>query len=434
MDTQFSGAILRQLGMPSVASESTTAALPVSHDVFSPRKANLLVVVDGLTSDELNLRDVELSAPRSVRASFSPSASAASLLATMLTGVSPREHGIVADKWDYLGETEHAYIHAFPDVASIADILAQSSRGESQIISASASPVFARALGVRPSLSAYAGRAASLQFDVHRSSVLQVSGRFSHPTASMTSAELKAVIRTHFRDVTLLETPEHTALYSELAMILLAVSDLSVHAQSTTVPDLYNFAITALNPIKAIHGTSVSEYTSALALIRRTIVRAIEKIQHAYDNQAIYEVLCLRTTPHTAEHVASVASQVAHLLGMPVSEVLSFWPHVNTEAISPCASLHAAGIDAFCPFSHEDRIAVQTAEVSQIADGHVLARAIIEEDSADETVAAWLMFMFMWILLLLITFYIWWAFYNMDIGEDSLLYRLTAIPTTHKEQ
>lgn len=428
VDTQFQAAVMRQLGLPFVDSDSTAETIDIQHDIFNPARANLLVVVDGVTSEELNLRNVEISAPKAVRSSFLPSASAVSLLASMLTGATPREHGIVADKWDYLGETEHAYIHVFPEVAQIADALAQYSQGESNIVSASASPVFARALGVRPALSAYTSQSASLQFNVHTGSVEQIVGQKSSSVAGLITADLLALLRSHFRDETLLETPEHTALYAELAMILKSVSELSVRGQaSARHPDLFSFAVTALNPIRAIHGTQNSEYTSALALVRKTIVRAIEKIQHAYSDKAIYEVLCVLSTPRTSEDVLSIASTVASTLDMPMSAVLATFPHINTEISFPCESLARAGVEAVCPHTRAERIAAQEATISSNV-AFLNAREVIKEDTADETVATWLMFMFTWIGLLIITYFIWYAFYTMDIGEDSLLYRMTAIP------
>jgi hypothetical protein len=435
VDTQFASAILRQLGMPFVASESSSEALAMGYDIFEPKRANLMLVVDGVTSRELNLRGVEISEGKPVRASSAPVASSASLLASMLTGATPRQHGIVADKWEYLGETEHAYIHAYPQVASIAEIVAQMSFGASQIVSASASPIFARALGIRPTLSAYGTHATSLQYNVHANQVQQIAGHLASPAAQLEASALVSVLRAHFRDETFLETPEHLALYAELAMILKSVAELSLRAQVASVPDMYSFAITALNPIGAIHGTGASEYTSALALVRKTIVRAIEKVQHAYGNDKIvYEVLCLRTTPRTQEEVSAAIAHVAQVLGMDLEQTSRFWPHIITESFNPCSELHSAGIDAYCPYTHDDRVFQQQLTANQISisqDAH--SRAVIEGTSADETVSQWLMFMFTWIILTIITYFIWYAFYNMDIGEDSLLYRMTAIPQMRVE-
>jgi len=426
VDTQFAGAVLRQLGMPFKAWESTAEGVALSHDLFSPRRANLMLVVDGVTGRELNLRGVEISASKEIRSSSSPVASPAALLASMLTGATPRQHGIVADKWEYLGETEHAYIHAYPHHASVAEIVAQTSSGASHIVAASASQAFSRALGIRPSLNAYGTLAASLHYNVHTQHVEQVAGHFDAPVAQLDATALLNILRTHFRDEHFLESPEHVALYAELAMILKSVSELSLRAQAAASPDLYSFAITALNPIRAIHGTGSSEYTSALALVRKTIVRAIEKVQHAYDDKAIYEVVCIRTTPRASEEMAAQIAHVAHVLGLTSEETASFFPHVNTGVTNPCIDLKAAGIQAHCLASNTDRLMVQ--QDTDAARQSLAKRAVIEDKTAEDTVNSWLMFMFTWILLAVLTFFIWWAFYNMDIGEDSVLYRMTNIP------
>lgn len=427
VDTQFAGAVLRQLGMPSVTSESTAESVPLSHDLFEPRRANLMVVVDGVTGRELNLRGVEISASKEIRSSSSPVASPAALLASMLTGVTPRQHGIVADKWEYLGETEHAYIHAYPQHASLAEIVAQASSGRSHVVAASASQAFSRALGLRPSLNAYGTFAASLQYNVHSQRVEQVAGHFDAAVAHLDSTELLAVLRTHFRDETLLETPEHLALYAELAMLLKSVSELSLRAQAAASPDLYSFAITALNPIRAIHGTGASEYTSALALVRKTIVRAIEKVQHAYDDKAIYEVICMRTTPRASEEVTAQIAHVAQVLELTLDETARYFPHIHTYLNNPCVALNAAGIQAHCIADQIARLNAQQ-DAAELRQAFQNKRAVIEDKDAEATVASWLMFMFTWIVLAIITFFIWWAFYNMDIGEDSVLYRMTNIP------
>jgi len=427
VDTQFAGAVLRQLGMPFVASGSTAESVPLSHDMFAPRRANLMVVVDGVTGRELNLRGVEISASKEIRSSSLPVASSTALLASMLTGATPRQHGIVADKWDYLGETEHAYIHAYPQQASLAEIVAQASSGHAQVIAASASQAFSRALGLRPSLNAYGTLAASLQYNVHSQRVEQVAGHLDSAVAHLDATELVAILRTHFRDETLLDTPEHLALYAELAMILKSVSELSLRAQAAASPDLYSFAITALNPIRTIHGTGASEYTSALALVRKTIVRAIEKVQHAYDDKAIYEVVCIRTTPRASEEVTAQIAHVAQVLDLSFDETARYFPHINTYLSNPCATLKAAGIQAHCIADSGERLYAQQ-NSAELRQAFQFKRAVIEDKDAEATVASWLMFMFTWIFLVIITFFIWWAFYNMDIGEDSVLYRMTNIP------
>lgn len=432
VDTQFAETVLRQLALPFVPQESSTEAINVALDVFSPARANLFVVVDGVTSQELNLRDLEVSAAKTVRSSFSPSASPAAMVASLLTGATPREHGIVADKWDYLGETEYAFIHAFPAVASIADVAAQYSLGKSRVVSASASAMYARALGVRPALNGYSDSAIALQYNVARAAVEVVSGLAVSPASGLSSADLNTILLSHFRNEPLLETAEHKALYAELAMILASVSELSVHAQTATNVDLYNFAVTALNPIRAIHGAASSEYTSALSLVRRVIARAVEKIQHAYGkDRTVFEILSIRTTARTQEDENTIAT-IATALNMPVEQVAAHYPHIYTDAESPCMLL-STEINAFCPTAYADRIAEQL----RLADDSIIGNrrtTVFQENTNFETVSIWLMFMATWITLGIIALIIIYSFFQMDIGEDSLLYRMTNIPAQAKEQ
>lgn len=440
VDSQFHATVLRQLGVPVLNQETSAGAMEVEYDMFTPRKANVLVVVDGVTSEELalNREQAIVSEPLAIRASFAPAASSAALLATMLTGAAPHEHGIVADQWDYLGETEHAYVHVFPEIAQVADVLAQHSLGRSHIVAASASPVFARALGLRPALDSYGYHAASLQYNVHSSRVIQVAGNDVSPVAELELPQLLEILRAHFRDITLLDTSEHTALYAELAMMLKAVSNLAAKGQSPVAfPDLYNFAISALNPIRSIHGTQASEYTAALALVRKTIVRVIEKVQQAYDNQAIYEVVCFRTSSRSEDQFANVAYTVATALNVAVERITQTFPHIylpeSFDTAAACRALSALNIDAFCPHSVVERVTTQQSNLNDAFAQALKARAVIVDDNADDTVASWLMFMFYWILFIVIVYFIWYFFYNMDIGEDSLLYRITAIPDTNRK-
>lgn len=432
-DTQFASAVLRQMGLPFVASESSEESIPIAHDIFSPSRANLFFVVDGVTGQELNLRDVEISASKKVRSTFAPSASPAALVASMLTGATPREHGIVADKWDYLGETEHAFIHAFPAVATISDVAAQYTLGKSKIVSASASPMFARALGLRPTLNSYADNSVSMQYDVQMGSTKVVSGN-AFGAQQFDASDLKELLLTHFRSENLLDTPEHTALYAELAMILSSVSDLSVRAQTSTVADLYNFAITALNPIRSIHGVASSEYTSALSLVRRVISRAVEKVQHAYGkDKTLFEVLAVRTLPRS-ETLNDQIAAIAAVFDMDNEQVAEFYPHIYTSTPLPCAAIFsssAAEAAVHCPTTFDERREKQI----NSAGSHLSIdrRAVFEENTYEETIPVWQMFMFTWIALSIITAVIVYTFFNMDIGEDSLLYRMTQIPTQSVE-
>lgn len=437
VDTQFAASLMRQLALPFVPQESSTEAVNVAHDVFAPARANLFVVVDGVTSQELNIRDLEVSAAKTVRSSFSPSASPAAMVASLLTGATPREHGIVADKWDYLGETEYAFIHAFPTVSSVADVAAQYSLGKSRIVSASASAMYARALGVRPALRSYGENSVSVQYNVPRGVVEVVGGGYAiSPASGLSASDLKTVLLSHFRNEPLLETAEHTALYSELAMILSSVSELTVRAQVASSADLYNFAITALNPIRAIHGTASSEYTSALSLVRRVIARAVEKIQHAYGkDQTLFEILAIRTMPRDTESINNKIVAIASALNLDTSAVRAHYPHIYTDTASPCeaiAEISSETIDAICPVDYADRISEQL----RLAGPSIAANrrdTVFAEDTNFETIAMWIMFMATWIVLAVIAIIIVYSFFQMDIGEDSLLYRMTNIPAQAKE-
>lgn len=432
VDTQFAETVMRQMALPFVPQESSTEAINVAHDVFAPARANLFVVVDGVTSQELNMRDLEVSAAKTVRSSFSPSASAAAMVASLLTGATPREHGIVADKWDYLGETEYAFIHAFPGVASIADVAAQYSLGKSRIVSASASAMYARALGVRPALNSYGDHSVSVQYNVQRSVVEIVAGLTSSPASGLNSADLNTILLSHFRSEVLLDTTEHKALYAELAMILASVSDLSVHAQTATSADLYNFAITALNPIRAIHGSASSEYTSALSLVRRVIARAVEKVQHAYGKDStIFEILSIRSMPRTASDEEKIVA-VALAFNMEESQVRAHYPHIYTSTEAPCSML-PANVEAVCATTFQDRVLEQIRVAGDSISFH-RRYTVFQEETNFETVSSWLMFTAVWITMAVIALIIVYAFFQMDIGEDSLLYRMTNIPATFKEQ
>ena len=416
IDTQLQGAMCRQLGIPCASSGSQLA---LDFDVFSPSHANLFVVIDGLTSEELSLHQEDLSHPIPIRSSYFPSASASSLLATVLTGKTPRIHGIIADKWDYLGETEHAYVHAYPGAAQVADILVQATSGRSRVISASASPIFARALSVRTSLIQYAQQSIATHFNTNTRMAQPLEG-FNFPPLSQ--QDLIELLQSHFRDLVLIDTEEHKTLYAELALILKSVSDLHTRAQVSTSPDLFNFAISALNPIRTLHSKDSSEYTSAVALVRQVLLRAMDKIQRAYGTESTsFQILCIKSTRKESELIPKVASLIS---GTPKIE--EFFPNIYTPDDRDCQILAASGIQVFCPNSFQSRIQAQNNWLSYYSTK--FERTIIVGGTEQETVAFWHMFMFTWIAFIVMVLIVWYCLYNMDIGEDSLLYRMTAIP------
>lgn len=386
-------------------------------------------MVDGITSNDLNIELDGLSTIKPVKSSYSPKTSPATLIASMMTGANPRNHGIVSNFWDYMGKKEYAYIHVFPDIAQITDVLAQYSHGTSHIISGSANPMYARAFGVRPQLNAYSTHSSSIIFNHHTKIIESTLGK--GPITPLTEDDILHYISTHFKNEMFYKSPEHLALYSEICMMIKSISEIESHLKSVEFPDMYSFAISALNPIKAIHGQFSDEYLSSLLLVHKAVSRAIEKFQHAYNDKAIYEILCV-----------NYISAASHLETQTISNLiksndisLEFFPHIYNQDPHYCTVIQKSGILAFCPHSPQIRLSEQSSWIASrvmIKSSNQTTNQTESETNNFETIANWHMFIWTSLILLLITYFIWYAMFTMDIGTNSLLYRLTDIPDSEK--
>lgn len=144
------------VGGPNVDPKASRKEFP-SLSSFNKAKANLMLVLPGITADLLSypmmkfLAQPSLHSKYTIQSEFYPSDLAARFT-TFNTGKSPAEHEIVARTWNtaHFGKTQAFKAHALPKAQSLGAALASAHDGKPIIFSGSADYSYASAFGVYP--------------------------------------------------------------------------------------------------------------------------------------------------------------------------------------------------------------------------------------------------------------------------------------------
>lgn len=437
---------LRDVDVASrVASVLAVQGAPASL-LSTPPKAHLTLIIE-----ELPLNDNAVT----VHGSQLPGASSRSAtVASLLTGQPAAVHGIVGDAWFARGKTmQNAYESAaeFPLVSQLQDVIALTNEmnGARQAvsISASSSRMLARALGVRPELRLRLGESVAV-VDI-------VAGAFAAtPVSSALSAEeVRALIVAEFPDHSVSHHQAFQALYGELAFGVNVLSGVAAAKRPMTdgALDSISLGVQGLAAVRRSFGAQSAEFASALALVKSALRRFEKLAADAYGSSAAVSSVVISIN-------AGVEAEIALPEGLPVNAVAL--PHLyvtEQNRATACALLDIAGIASDC-FSASKRAvmapdAVPTAAapvdppvavpvaIPVAAPANVSAPANVTAPvnstapvappspvSADE-VAMFQVILWASILMTAVILAVIISFCNMDVGEDSLLYRTTAIPT-----
>jgi hypothetical protein len=422
--------------------------------LFNKPKAAVIIVVDSVGADILN-KYPALSLLQDAHATTLTTQSALSnahaLLASLATGATPSEHGIVGATW-HSASSYGALVTAYdenglPLVANIADILLQESHGVSLVVSASASPIFASALAAHPHLveENLGWRAHAYSFSTESGFASRYADPSCDPLLALSPAELAVLladVSVAVGDVEVTFTTKTKVdldLLAELAFVNNLIAKLRDHSELSKlvkddIPDLYSFVFSSLKGIQEYYGLQSAAFSAALSLVDAATHSLTCTLDRLYDGRVATAVVALNARDASSQALKEkVYNKVARLLHSQED----FELHYPSVYVRP-NELYGHARDIMC--------ANLQAAVSKDANVHCLAPLLptrygkrVENDTDDsssetptelaDTATIWAFWLNFWVTLI-ITAFVGWGVYCLtyvgsDASKDSLLFRAT---------
>ena len=455
----------RVLGVQPVHPEYVPAFVEASP--LAKVRANLLVAVESLGEDYLSNHHMQhLQELRNKHHSFklvgqSYPRSATALSATLATGATVAQHGIVGDGWFTPdGVKQHAYesAAAAATVGSVADIVSQSFGGRSLTASVSSTPALAAAHAVHPSLRAahpswhnlafaVKGRAFASLYPSAQHHLELSFGDVEHILASEGLPKLvkdaRFSLNAHERSLQVtvgahsatysLETEECAEFFAELVFVdhlLHQLQDAPALAElvADQYPDSYAITLSALRGVREKFGERSPQFLVAVRLLDSAVPAIVDRVAAMYGNSVVAEVVVLGAERHVLG--ASVVAAVERVLPTEASD--EFFPAIytrpGTDAALVCASLkHEFADDKDVQVLCAPAAAHATAQGAQLiaSESRVFqtmgvgaaATPVTDADIAIYQIVLWTS-----ILLVLVVVGVVYGLLGMENKRDSMLY------------
>jgi len=353
---------LRGLGLAPV-SHDTSSSYFVKNDYFDRPRASISLLVDSL-GDELvskyglgnfmQWRTSETSAPISFESY--PHTSLA-LAASISSGVSPSEHGIVARSWSKKGQMVRAFTDSITSAQSpnIADIMSASfdsstngsPEGKSFTLSASSDSQMASAhcahqltgnnYCVTMNEANDFATVSSQQSRELRSAVTMTATKLKRavtdPSGVLMSMSGRVQLESGAHGIMLtypdgsdeqkveydLSKSEDYGLFAEIQYAISISSQLSSKPLASLVnddaPDYFAFTFASLTPLMERYGRGSPEFVGALHLIDATLPKVMAEFSEAYGRRAVFQIVSLGSQDsHATSDMRVVTSQVDSVL------------------------------------------------------------------------------------------------------------------------
>lgn len=448
-DTRFADLFSHVMGSQPFHVDADRTGFP-SSSLFNKPRAALLVAVDSVGSGILN-KFPTLSILKNVQTSKITTPAVATnthmLLATLATGVTPSEHGIVGPFWrrPVVGSLVEAYSSEGPSFsANLADIISQESKGKSLVISASSSSSFASALGVHPKLAHENAHAYSFENGAFVS-------RYENAGRSLELSQED--LSTLLNDISIsgvtfsYKNSEDLALLAELAFVSNLISKLNTDSTFSRLaaddkPDVYSFVFASLKGIQAKYGEDSTEFAAALTLVDKAIETLSVALNKHYDNRVATAIMALNARDTSSEALKQIVFSKVSTLLHSEEDFAAFYPslYIRTQEFDGhardimCSNLQRAisGATVYCSAPIVATRAVRALSddpvISNNSNCPIITNETIKQE-ADDLAYIWA-FWLNFFITLIITGFVGWGVYCMafvgsDASKDSLLFRAT---------
>jgi len=423
-DVQVYNMFARMFRVPR---SSIMAEINTPVDLFSRPKGNLLFSIEGLTeklipggAQILGAKPIRGLTPEA-RQPFTP----ASLLGSVLTGFSPRQHGVVNKRWPSMKSVNEMYT-----VNNLFDYYLQYNPSE-PILSAS-SCRYAAAVLAPHSENVRASGSASMHWDSN-------SGKFISSSADSQFA----VSRTDFATTiaSIAKLAGLTIKYDEAESVVTVGSvsfDLSeesvdhllaevsyvytIGSNAQVAPKFFSFHFTSLKMIARQYGAQSEEYKFAVALVDAAIAYAIdsygEEVTHSIVYHSDNQVEAEKTVSTITIDFIATESSV-----LPTATFSKYYPHIYLAASERVRNQLCAQIDkalsgqksspkVYCATKISNKRSAQEYPYNNNPNDTELSRRI-----SGFHVVTWMAVALFFILLTAIYY-----LFTMDTAQDSMLF------------
>jgi len=436
--------------------------------LFNKAAANLLVVVDSLGSDSYDASSLSqhghAQTMKLKRMAF-PQDTIASL-ATLISGYTPSVHGIVNSHWKTPQGIVAAYgAGSLPATATITDIISQSFHGKSLIMSLSADFQMASAFGAHQYLQAsnqqwnnygfyydkseksfksiYLVDEIGSPFTIQKEEILQMIAKRYSNTNTITYHERTNSIL-FVMDNTEIKFPlnqeENFLFFAEIEFVLNAIEQLKSNEQlkaltTDSTPDMYNIVFSSVKALAKLYGRQSTNMQAAQKILDNTLTQIIKELNHLYDNKLTAEVVFL--SPNSAYNTLNRNKQLKNTVYNNLKQYIknrsvfdTFFPSVYFSE-QPAVKLDVCtSLDAKLPV-YEVQCPITQNSLHLYSKYILETNSVLANDTTDDTdnypdYAVFNIVLWSSIILVLVLSAVIYSLAYMDVGADTLLYRMTS--------
>jgi len=197
-----------------------------------------------------------------------------------------------------------------------------------------------------------------------------------------------------------------------------------------SIPDLFSFAFSSLKGVRELYGISSPQFEEAIQIFDETLLHLISELSSLYGNKLSVEMVFLGNLAYPALQSNSVLkSKVYRLMENCVESEDSFarfFPMIYlTSHIHECCQIltdaSLPDIEVFCPAQSHFLPSLDWGGWFENQQNN----SVVPNSSVDY--AQFQILLWGSILLILVTYFAIYTLFTMDVGADSLLYRMTSV-------
>jgi len=436
-ETNIANLISTLIGGPIVNSAVTLkeTIIPSAHNLFNKARANLVVFVNSLGSDDLaSLPSLKLFQQRGQKIGIErvayPQDTIASLT-TFITGHTPSTHGIVHQQWEGNNGQKLAYSSdASSRIFNVNDQITQVFEGQPLIISASLDFQMASTLAVN--VNNRIGNNFAFYWDEKSAGFESV---FNGRTEGLNFTESKLLEKLEKNDQIKalfdLKNKEELYFLAELEFLQNMVQQFGLNERFSeliqdNIPDLFSFSFASLKTLKK--RGDASKYAAAVQLLDETLLKVFNELSTIYGGKISLEVVFLGTPAfEKISQDTKLKDQLFALLKDKVNKD-------TFDKYFPSIYLIKSGNQEVCQRVREEipNEIICTNHRSYVPSVKEMVRLVTEASVGDTLDDAVVFQTVLWmsIIVALFAFGAVWAMCQMQLPADSILYR-TSAPKQH---
>jgi len=445
------------VGGPVINEDVSRTNFPTIN-MFNKASANVLLLVDGISSDEAkDLKVVKQDGTFVPLTKSSYPQDLVSTAASMSTGNTPSEHGIVGAQWFAGKSLLEAYKQgAHPVIASFADVIMQLYGADVSVLSTSMSYQLAAAFGAHPYLQSVNKENHVYAWDTKTERFTDIYDDESSVKLSFAKLISKIALRNFGVESSLdfdtmiltigevkfsMNAPEHLAFFAEMEALLHSVKS---HIKNNRKElNLYNIVISSYKSLIAIAKPAQKEM--ARVILEQYIDEIITSLSQTYGDKMIIEYIFMgennvELMKKDRETVMMAYNAINHYVDSYNSFDI-FYPQIHLVRKSlldrnMCINLQKklkSHTEVICPsldvvrtvFRRADNgstTATTTGTPGTTAPGPLPP----SDDDTFEYVTYFHILIWFNILLFFVALFAVYGLCAMDPGADSLLYRMTS--------